>query len=292
MRQSIDVSINHLTGGCESRFARLLAVNLRTEQCWRDGKFLPDLKHLLQIAYLLKLPVSHFVAGQLESDWMCREKGGASAPEAQSPHPPCGMRSTYPRRKIHDTVTLAQALCAELAKEHPRSYQELATSLGYQHYGAMYQRLPELCRALKNKWIAVRRQQLREMEAMLEAALAEEPPPSMVTLSRRCEGGRGGALRNNYPALCVAVLARHMAYVKEEMEKVPDKLAAALVEEPPRTMIEVAKRLGYDQSTLRKKYSSLCQAIAARYKAYRKERSERKKQELTAEVRQVGESLT
>ena len=56
---------------------------------------------------------------------------------------------------------------------------------------------------------------------------------------------------------------------------------------PPPTMREVARRLGYDQSYLLKRFRALCQAISKRCLDYRREKAARRTSELCDEIRRV-----
>ena len=76
-----------------------------------------------------------------------------------------------------------------------------------------------------------------------------------------------------------------------------EKLREALVqvlqskEEPPPSMREVARRLNYDQSHLRKHFPDLCRAISARYLAYQQEQRLDRLRRMNAVVQQTTEIL-
>lgn len=75
-----------------------------------------------------------------------------------------------------------------------------------------------------------------------------------------------------------------------ETEKLRYELEQVLRSEeyPPPPMREVARRLSYDQSHLRKHFTDLCKAISARYLAYQQERRQRRLEEMSAKVQQVA----
>jgi len=58
-------------------------------------------------------------------------------------------------------------------------------------------------------------------------------------------------------------------------------------ETPPPAMRQVARRLGYPHSGLHHRFPDLCRNISARYLAYRKDRSQQRKQRLFDEIRQA-----
>lgn len=58
-------------------------------------------------------------------------------------------------------------------------------------------------------------------------------------------------------------------------------------EEPPPSMHEVGRRLGYDHNYLRKHFPELCRAISAQYKSYRSDRCEERLQRICCEIREA-----
>lgn len=60
---------------------------------------------------------------------------------------------------------------------------------------------------------------------------------------------------------------------------------------PYPSMREVARRLNYDQSHLRRHFPDLCRAISARYLAYQQEQRQRRLEEMSAKVQQTAEVL-
>ena len=74
-----------------------------------------------------------------------------------------------------------------------------------------------------------------------------------------------------------------------EIEKLRNALEQVLQSEeyPPPSMREVARRLNYDQSHLRKHFPDLCHAISTRYRAYQQEQRQRRLQKTGDEVGQA-----
>lgn len=58
-------------------------------------------------------------------------------------------------------------------------------------------------------------------------------------------------------------------------------------EEPPPSLTEVGRRLGYAHEHLRKRFPQLCQAISAKYRQYRRDQSREKHQQIGEQVRQA-----
>jgi AraC-like DNA-binding protein len=78
-----------------------------------------------------------------------------------------------------------------------------------------------------------------------------------------------------------------------ETEKLRAALEEALRSEeyPPPSMREVARRLNYDQSHLRKHFPDLCRAISARYLAYQQEQRLDRLRKMSVRLQQTAEVL-
>jgi AraC-like DNA-binding protein len=78
----------------------------------------------------------------------------------------------------------------------------------------------------------------------------------------------------------------HSQFRRFEAENLRDALEQVLQSEeyPPPSMREVAQRLNYDQSHLRRHLPDLCRAISARYLAYQREQRQRRLEEMSAKV--------
>jgi hypothetical protein len=75
-------------------------------------------------------------------------------------------------------------------------------------------------------------------------------------------------LRQRFPDLCNAIIARRAKCRAEHKRSLKINLEAILLEEPPPTMKDVAKRLGYKSSSLRYDYAKLSRAISTRHADY------------------------
>lgn len=100
-------------------------------------------------------------------------------------------------------------------------------------------------------------------------------PPSLIEIGRRLGyasryDSRHDFLRK-FPELCQAILDRRAAYRAKHRNGLRVKLEPILLEDPPPTLNEVTKRLGYKDSTsLLKYYPKLCRVIVKRHAEYRK----------------------
>jgi transcriptional regulator with XRE-family HTH domain len=85
----------------------------------------------------------------------------------------------------------------------------------------------------------------------------------------------------------------HRQFRRFEAEKLRDALEQVLQSEeyPPPSMREVAQRLNYDQSHLRKHFPDLCEVISARYLAYQQRRRLDRLRKMNDQVQQAAEIL-
>ncbi len=112
-----------------------------------------------------------------------------------------------------------------------------------------------------------------EVECNLQAALQENPPPSMEAVARRL-GYYPQRLQRHFLALYEQITSRYRSYIKSIHPApgfIQSKLGAALKEQPPPSLQSVLRRLGC-RDTGYYYYShhfDLCVAVAKRYKEYR-----------------------
>jgi DNA-binding XRE family transcriptional regulator len=124
-----------------------------------------------------------------------------------------------------------------------------------------------------------RRRPLDVAEAgrILQAALREEPPPTLRDVAARI-GRDANTLRYRFGDLCKAVVERRAAYdqscVAKRWEDVGRALRRVLEEGYSPSLARVALRLGHDVKTLSKHHRDLCRAISDRHSASRKVRWE------------------
>jgi AraC-like DNA-binding protein len=118
-----------------------------------------------------------------------------------------------------------------------------------------------------------------ELRLALEAVLVseEEPPPSINEVAKRLGYRDRVPLYKRFPELCHAITARHQKLdpnfrrlhkQRIRADELQQALEAALMgdEEPPPSVEEVAKRLGYRSSSiLYNRFPGLCRAITSRH---------------------------
>jgi hypothetical protein len=195
----------------------------------------------------------------------------------------------------------AQPICNEgrikdllensLAQEQPTSAYHIAISLGYSNGGSIWQKSPDLCRAIGKKIASNKRRQLDSAQQVLRAPIEENPSPSLEQVRKRLGYETTTTLRNYFPELCRALVARRASDRGDQKNKVRGTLEAALSEEPPPTIPVVCQRLGLSESWLYNLPPELIRAIAARHRV-RRDQSMKDRRELTfTEVFQIVADL-
>ena len=113
-----------------------------------------------------------------------------------------------------------------------------------------------------------------KVREVLEAALKEDPPPSLLEVAERLGYKNANSLRYTSQTLCKEVTARYKLWLKANgkvlfsTKKLCDEntvikaLEKALRQECPPTVVEIASNLGYRSShTLYRKFPDLCYLI-------------------------------
>jgi AraC-like DNA-binding protein len=166
-----------------------------------------------------------------------------------------------------------RALERELGYPCPASLTEISERLGYNTY-LLTSRFPDLCHALVVKRRRALQLQLAERlsqyRQILEAALREEPPPTLNDVARRFTEFKVEFLHAHFPDECRRLIARHADYCKRRMQSAGELLRQALQDNPPRSLTRLSKESGYSISALTHNYPELSRSIVVRYDDYRR----------------------
>lgn len=186
---------------------------------------------------------------------------------------------------------LRQLLEQELSKENPCHPRNLAKEAGYRHVDTAERQCPELWLALLDKRRKYREEEkAKQNERIREAitsALSEDPTPSLKEIFRRLGYRSRSSLSQRFPDECRAVKEKRDRGRKERLEELEAKLRAALSEEPPRPLTQVAAGIHYNRHDCYRRWPELCRAVAARHIEYINERARKKRLALKEQVRQI-----
>lgn len=165
--------------------------------------------------------------------------------------------------------------------------QTLAERLGYKYAATLKYRAPDLYRALRERRKIYLREKAAETKAILQAALAEDPPPTLRMIQLRLGVRSEGTLKYQHRELCRAIVERYRDFRQAATLKMRPALEAALTEEQPPSVRQIARRTHRCISTLYRRETELCQRLAARRLEYLSRRAASKKQAAYEEIRQV-----
>ena len=186
------------------------------------------------------------------------------------------------------------SLQSSLLECQPPPMEAVARRMGY-HPPKVKRHFPDLCEQISSRYkehLKTKHPLSKDIRKALRSALKEQPPPSLQRVFRRL-GCRdtGYYYYSHYADLCYAVAERYKDYRNKPFNKDIDRkrLQAALLEEPPPSFSEVARRLDHNREFVRKKFPELSKAVASRYlyhqAALRKERAKRLHQEIRDAIR-------
>lgn len=193
--------------------------------------------------------------------------------------------------RICDQANSRELLEQSLAQGRPVSAHHIAANLGYANDGYLQRRFPELCRAIRQKIAAQRVERLASMEEALKNALEEDPVPTLSELCRQLGYSSSETLQYHFPDLCRQIRVRQRVLRDQRIEDLRKTLQAVLLEWRAPSFAGVCKRVGFSRSSLQEMCPEECVAIRSRYLRARREASERRREELDQEVRQIVQRL-
>jgi transcriptional regulator with XRE-family HTH domain len=200
------------------------------------------------------------------------------------------------RRKITPWSEIKSKLKATLQEYPPPSMESVARTLGY-NSPKVRRHFPELCERIISRYNEYQKNSHpspAEIRRAFRIALKQFPPPSlqMVLRGLGCKD-TGYYYYRHYRDLCLKVSRQFRKYRSKPFNRDKDRrrLEAMLVEEPPPSFSEVARRFRRKRDFLRCKFPELSKAVTARYKHYqgalRKKNAERLRSAIKEAVRQV-----
>lgn len=171
-----------------------------------------------------------------------------------------------------------------LARECPVSVSDIAAQNGYANAGCIRLEFPDLCRAIGQKIVEVKKTEMNGKGEILKAALEEDPPLTAEQMARRLDFGCPGVLRRTFPAQYQALLKKRRAYAEAQRNRLRSDLIKALAENPAPAVPDICRRLGISTSRVYCLHGDLARAIAARHLKGRVESMERRRELLRIEV--------
>ncbi len=153
-----------------------------------------------------------------------------------------------------------------LARERPIPITQIAAQLGHESPQRLQTHFPELCKAIAQKAAECRRESRERLRAALVRAIAEDPPPTARSLSKRM-GCSQSALDYHFPDLCRKLQATRRASRAFEREAIRLKIDTLATEMKNASVREICLKAGVTSEFLLTNFPALYKQIASKYMA-------------------------
>ncbi|MCI0392134.1 MAG: TniQ family protein [Acidobacteria bacterium] len=297
--QNLGDLIKHLGGNCKA-FGEAIGRHHTIVVSWRDGRYIPRLETLMEICHRLHLPIVDFLTVPLEmrDDQSAMKElffqnlnsrnGGKPGPREVPGRSALVLAPTIRSLpKKNKDRRIRQLLERELDEEHPRSVEALATEAGYKSSTMICKNYPGLVRAIITKRKEYKREWQERGRRVLADAMMEVPIPAMKEIAARVGITTAEELYRRFPNECRALSQRRAQLRKSRRVEMETNLRAALSDEPPRPLRHVAASYGYGLCEIYENHHEVCLEISARYAAYRKEETPKRRLALKERIRQI-----
>jgi transcriptional regulator with XRE-family HTH domain len=243
----------------------------------------PVLGMLCQLCSRLNIPLLDLLTGEVKEEAIAKKHLFL---ERDTPLP----GETTPWGEVESKLHIA------LRESPPPSLNAVAHRMGH-HPPRIKKHFPELCEQIISRYkeyLGSKHPSPKEIRKALRAVLKEQPPPSLQRVLRRLGcWDTGYFYYHHYPDLCFEVARRFRENRNIRFDKDRDhkRLRKFLIEEPPPSFSEVARRLGHKREFIRKKFPELSKAVTSRYIYYRdalrKERAVRLRQKIREAISNI-----
>lgn len=250
--RNLRICVNRLASGNTRALAEFTRASRGAVQSWVNAKMRPRLDVLIRACFHLGIPAGALLTNRRLAgvDW--------SAVNAHFRRQDRGVKA------VRSSEEVRKLMRAALREEECPSVPELSKRLGYQRYERLYQVDPVLCRRITARHRACRRthwwkqpgaKRICEIDAIrssLEQSLAQDPPVSVRRIAAQLGYANGGLIHRKFPDLCHAIAEKLEACKVRRFGALRRAVSAASVEDPPPTLHNLSRRLGFrNSSTLR-----------------------------------------
>jgi hypothetical protein len=218
-------------------------------QSWIGTTMRPRLDVLLRVCFHLGISAGALLASRRLPgvDW-----------SAIATHFPSHDRGVKAHRSSEEVRRL---LMAALQEDECPSIPELTRRLGYKRSERLRQVDPALCRRITAKHRACRRthwwrrpgaKRICEIDAIrsaLEQSLARDPPVSARRIAAKLGYANAGLIQQKFPDHCRAIAEKLEAWKRRRLDELRQSVEAASLEEPPPTLHDLSRRLGFKTSS-------------------------------------------
>lgn len=183
------------------------------------------------------------------------------------------------------------ALEESLAQEPPAPVEHIAMRLGFADGRSLYRKFPDVCRKIQDKIGKHKDARIAAMEREFNAAMDEDPPPSLGELCARLGWSRPIVLRGHFPTLCKQLLENRRAHRALQIEKLRQQLDGFSFALPPVSLEQVCKRVGFSRQQLIRICPHECAAIVGHFDRSARESKQQRIEETNRKAREVVRSL-
>lgn len=253
---------------------------------WYKGVTAARIDLLLRMCHELKIPmISLFTEAPPEA-----EATGFSKADVQKRR--CDV---CPRRR---TEQIRNALQQAVTEQPAPSLGDIARRLGYTTTSRLYVADRVLCRMIVRNFNKSGRSywwrrggskgpEESAIRSALEDSLSLEFPVAVYRIARDLGFETESPVTARFPDLCGAIKAKRAAARKARRDRTAAGLKSALNEDPPPTLEEVAKRLGYDSdNSIKALESRLCARLVERRRRLVERAKKALKKKLKAALRE------
>lgn len=297
-KENLRRCVSDFAGGNLSHFARLSGVSFDSIERWLVPGSSIRLDSFLRLCCRLQLPAARLLSEPIptnDPEWECawrlvHQISGRTTPGEPSCRRSSPQRVMNPDALSHTGDSLRKELERALAGTARRSLQSIANELGFNNSSSLYNRFPNLCRAIV---LRNRRWREREDDRIREAltkAISEKPVPSMKEVAAQL-GHTPTALRARFPELSAALAARVPERRRFDRDRLQRQLQTALELNPPAAMKHVARSVGREVNYLRSLFPELCRQITERHREEKRRISAQRKLRFCAEIRTAVTNL-
>lgn len=190
-------------------------------------------------------------------------------------------RRKYQQERIGErSLKYREVIEVVLAETPPPCLSEVARRVGDETTEFLYQHFPEDCLRISARRADYSKKRLEERlnycREIIAAALAEDPAPTLEDVSARA-GAISDFLRQYFAGDCRRISERRAELRRKQFQEREAALQQALCEDPPRSIRQIAVKLGASMNVIRNNHPETCRLLVARYKAYRRDRAEKRK---------------
>ena len=262
--------VDSFSEGNRSAIAETAGCRRTSFRSWYNGASVARVDLLLRMCHELRVPLTSLVTGTIAIE----PEAAARAEVATQARRRHGL---FPQRNT-DQIRAALLLASD---ERPApSISEVARRLGYTTPNRLYVADSNLCKLIvrnfnksgRSHWWRRRGAKFLDdsvIRKALEESLVLEMPVPVNRSAKSLGFETESPLTARFPDLCLAIKAKRTNVQAARRIKVASALKAALSEDPPPTVEQVASRLGYaNENTTRIWAPRLCARLIARRRVF------------------------